>query len=388
MDDFHRQCGSSDCETDRNRQSVIAPEYTDTPSRCEILRPSELDAGLAEKWHEWRRVADVYQSPFFSMEFAQAVGEVRSDARVAIFGNPRQPTGLLPFQLFNRRTIVPIGGSYNDLHGVIGHVEGNNDFSTLLRSLNTDRFRFHAMVDNTTASIGKHSYGSTSGFLADLSAHPNGYVAFLETTRQTICKQRKKTRKMIKDLGPLRLEFDCRDSKVLDRVIDLKRAQYRRTHIFDLLSVPWAQQLIRVLHERHEGTCRGLLSVLYAGDSLVAGHYGLIEGSMMHYWFPVYDYRYHQYSPGTALFLSIAEEAARFGVKKIDFGYGEQPYKVKVTDTVYELPFGCVDRSTVRWWSHRCANWLNDCRSSLPYKETLKPFVRRLFPNLDSAQYH
>jgi CelD/BcsL family acetyltransferase involved in cellulose biosynthesis len=340
-----------------------------------------------QHWKNWRTAADIYKSPFFSVDFAQAVGEVRKDARIAIFENARQPTGLIAFQQLNRRTIVPLGGAYNDLHGVLGCVDSNNDFNTLMRSLNADSFRFHAMVDNTTASIGKHAYGSTKSFLADLSAHPSGYVSFLETTRQTIFKQRKKTRKMIKDLGPMRLEFDCRESKVLEQVIDLKRDQYRRTHIFDLLSVPWAQQLVRVLHERNEGTCRGLLSVLYAGDTLVAGHYGMIEGSMMHYWFPVYDYQYHQYSPGTALFLSVAEEATRLGVEKIDFGYGEQPYKIKLTDTVSELPFGCVDRSAVRWWGHRCATWLNDCRSSLPYKETLKPLVRRLFPNLDGSQY-
>lgn len=367
--------------------SLVTSEKITKFKRCNIVRPFEVDGGLVQRWNAWRKLTPIFQSPFFSVDFAHAVGEVRPDARIAIFENATEPTGILSFQKFDRRTIVPLGGSYNDLHGLLGHVESNEDFITLVRSLSADSYRFHAMVDNRTASIDRHLFGFTKSFLADLSAHPNGYVAFLETTRQTIFKQRKKTRKMIKDLGPLRLEFDCRDPQVLQQVIDLKRAQYQRTHIFDLLSVPWAQKLLNILHERTETACRGLLSVLYAGDTLVAGHYGMIEGSMMHYWFPVYDFQFQQYSPGTALFLAIADEATKLGIKKIDFGYGEQPYKIKLTDTISELPYGRVDCSTVRWWGHRCATWLNDCRSSLPFKECLKPIVRRIYPNLDGSHY-
>jgi CelD/BcsL family acetyltransferase involved in cellulose biosynthesis len=355
--------------------------------RCTIVRPCEVDSGLLQRWYGWRKSTPIYQSPFFSLDFAQAVGEVRPDARIAIFENTTQPTGIMSFQRFDRSTIVPLGGAYNDLHGLLGHVDANEDFKTLLRSLNVDCYRFHAMVDNKSCSIDRHSFGFTKSFLADLSAHPEGYVAFLEATRQTIFKQRKKTRKMIKDLGPLRLEFDCRDPQVLQKIIDLKRAQYRRTHIFDLLSVPWAKKLLHILHEKNEKACRGLLSVLYAGDTIVAGHFGMIEGSMMHYWFPVYDFQFHQYSPGTALFLAIADEATRLRIEKIDFGYGEQPYKAKLTDTISELPYGRVDCSAVRWWGHRCTTWLNDCRSSFPFKESLKPIIRRICPNLDGSLY-
>ncbi len=355
--------------------------------QCSIIRPSEIDVGLAAAWSSLRAGNDIYRSPFFSVCFAQAVAEVREDARIAVFENGNETLGVLPFQSLSKRIIVPLGGAYNDLHGLMGNLGGANEFVELLPQLGFDAFRFHAMVENPSATTANCNYGTTKAFLADLGAHPEGYVKFLETTRQTIFKQRKKSRKIAKDLGPLRLEFDCRDPQVLDRVIEMKRAQYQRTYIFDLLSVPWARRMLHALLEKHDRPCRGILSVLYAGDTLVAGHYGMIEGSMMHYWFPVYDHEHHQNSPGTALFLAIAEEATRAGITKIDFGYGEQPYKVKLTDTITELPFGSADRSVVRWLGHRCSTWLNDCRSNLPFKESLKPFIRRLLPNLDGSQY-
>ncbi len=40
-----------------------------------------------------------------------------------------------------------------------------------------------------------------TSFLADLDAPPQGYVPFLEESRNTILKQKRKTKKMVRDLG-------------------------------------------------------------------------------------------------------------------------------------------------------------------------------------------
>jgi CelD/BcsL family acetyltransferase involved in cellulose biosynthesis len=356
-------------------------------SSAHIISIDDVGEDVVARWEALRKNNTIYQSPFFSIEFTRAVAQVREDVRVAVFEEGDQIVGLFPFQRLNRRTIVPVGGAYNDLHGLLGRVGPDDDFVCLLPSLDAEAFRFHAIVDNPSASIARHRYGRIKAYLADLKAHPEGYVRFLEKTRQTIFKQRKKSRKLEKDFGPLRLEFDCRDHAVLDQIIKMKRKQYQRTFIFDLLSIPWAQQMLHGLLDRNDQSARGLLSVLYAGDTLLAGHFGMIEDRMMHYWFPVYDFDHQQNSPGTALFLAIAEEATRRGIEKIDFGYGEQPYKVKLTDTITELPYGSVDRSRLNWLGHRCSTWLHDCRSRMPFKEMIKPIIRKLVPNLDGGQY-
>ncbi len=55
----------------------------------------------------------------------------------------------------------------------------------------------------------------------------------------------------------------------------------------------------------------------------------MIEGDLIHYWFPVYDTTYSYGSPGTILFLEIAKQAVDHGVKSIDFGYGEFTVQVQ-----------------------------------------------------------
>lgn len=368
-------------------KSVSAGVSQHTQPRVSTVKPVEICADLAASWEKLRQADTVYRSPFFSPDFARAVGAVREDARIGVFERDGRCVGILPFQSLNRSTLAPIGGAYNDLHGILGDLGAPTCFASLVNELGGSSFRFHSIVDNASASVQRFVFGTTEAFLANLRIHPESYVTFLENTRETIYKQRKKSRKMVKDLGPIRLEYDCHDHQVLDKVIELKRTQYQRTYIFDLLSVPWAKRLLHTLLERREEKCRGILSVLYAGDRLIAGHYGMVEDQMLHYWFPVYDFQYHQYSPGTALFLEISREAEKAGIEKIDFGYGAQPYKQKLTDTVSKVLFGRVDSSPIRWWRDRCSTWINDRRSSLPFKKSMKPLIRRLLPNLDRSQY-
>ncbi len=258
----------------------------------------------------------------------------------------------------------------------------------VLQAAGLRSYTFHALA-HRTSEVDHWKFGTTQSFLADLQKHDRGYVAFLEQARETIFKQRRKTKKMIKDLGPLRLEFDCTSNEVRNRLLDLKRDQYKRTHIFDILSVEWVHDVFDQLFQPHFNAeqCRGITSVLYAGDTLVAGHVGLLEGDLMHYWFPVYDPQYHMYSPGTALFLEISKACEERGIKQIDFGYGEQPYKVKLTDTVSDMYYGRFDLSRTRWFCKYLAYVIAMKRKMLPFREHIKFLLRKLNPNFGAKRY-
>jgi CelD/BcsL family acetyltransferase involved in cellulose biosynthesis len=363
--------------------------HLERDSRClrgERIEPKALAGELQFLWNAWRKQHPMFSSPFLSIDFAQAVGAVRPDARIAVFHDERGVAGFLGFQQGVGRTAVPLAAGYNDVHGVLKRADAAFSYRQVLEVLGKESFRFHAMVD-AGLDLTPFTFKNRPTFMADLQVADQGYVDYLEQSSKTIFKQRKKTRKMIKDLGPLRLELACRDPRVLERVIELKRAQYQRTHIFDLLSLDWVQQLWRRLHAQHELACHGVLSVLYAGDQLVAAHFGLREQSCLHYWFPVYDLAFHQYSPGTALFLEICRQADKVGIKTIDFGYGEQPYKRKLTNESSTLAYGRIDRSRARWWSDRCQYWLRRQGARIPWKEAIKPWVRQLLPNLDSEPF-
>ena len=106
-----------------------------------------------------------------------------------------------------------------------------------------------------------------------------------------------------------------------------KSDQYRRTGRPDRFAEPWVVALVESLLGTREESCSGRLSLLYAGDQLVAGHFGLSSRSVIPTWFPVYDPRFARYSPGLLLHLAMAESAAAAGVSAIDMGPGAKDYK-------------------------------------------------------------
>ena len=55
----------------------------------------------------------------------------------------------------------------------------------------------------------------------------------------------RKKRKVEKDVGPVRLVAGSRSGQVFDRLIELKRAQYRATRQTDVLAKPWTRELLR-----------------------------------------------------------------------------------------------------------------------------------------------
>lgn len=352
----------------------------------EVIPACELTQDLIERWESFRGSEPRLRSPFFSSRFTRVVGQVRPNAKVAIFSNEGQVSGFLPFESASRKTIEPIGKAFNDAHGLICEPTNPIGYCDAVAAIGVKAYRFHAMA-GTGISDDRYILGHKPAFLADLEAHPEGYATFLESTRATIEKQRRKTKKMIKDLGPMRLELDCRDEVALQRLIELKREQYQRTFIFDILGVPWAKQMLRTLWEETHEPCRGLLSVLYAGDTMVAAHYGMIEDDWLHYWFPVYDTKYHVYSPGTAMFLEIARQAQARGVKKIDLGYGDQPYKHKFVDIITQMPYGCATACPITRVRERMRLSMLAGAKRLPGKPLLKRLVRSVWPKFGRAQF-
>jgi CelD/BcsL family acetyltransferase involved in cellulose biosynthesis len=81
------------------------------------------------------------------------------------------------------------------------------------------------------------------------------------------------------------------------------------------------------LFSAHSDQFGGLLSVLYAGGTPVAAHFGLRSGHMLAQWFPAYDTRFSRQSPGLIQQLRMAEETADLGIHMINLGKGTERYK-------------------------------------------------------------
>ena len=85
------------------------------------------------------------------------------------------------------------------------------------------------------------------------------------------------------------------------------------------------------------------MSALYAGGELAAVHLGIRTSQTLHIWFPTYTRTLEQYSPGLILLLHLAEQAAADGIRRIDFGTGDERYKQQFKSGDIPLLIGGID---------------------------------------------
>jgi CelD/BcsL family acetyltransferase involved in cellulose biosynthesis len=345
----------------------------------DVISWNRIDHSDRQRWQVLRQCQPEMASPFFSTSFIDAVHAARGDVLLAILEDRDGVVGYLPFHLVGHST-KPVGRFMNDAHNVIAATGTHIPWPWLLRQIGARSFDFHAMVGCTSHLETEMVYGTTPSFSASIGDDSHAFLSRLEKEHRTIQKQEQKTRKMIREVGPLRLEFDCRDFDLLEQSIRWKREQYRRTNILDLFTPDWTRRMVRHLHEVSEGA-RGIHSVLWAGNHVVATHIGMIENDLLHYWFPTYNTEYSIYSPGTALFKAIVAESTSNGVRTIDMGYGEQPYKKKQTDTITSVAHGCVTSSRFVAMSRQAQRRLSEWIKCLPMKQTLKSILRQIKPD-------
>ncbi|MEM6979554.1 MAG: GNAT family N-acetyltransferase [Planctomycetota bacterium] len=369
-----------------------------TSSRVDIdvLSLEELTSSDLAAWESYREDQSVYEAPFFSTRFAQAVGRARNDVWVARIEHQDVGPAFLPFHCrrvgFGRVVGVPVGRFLNDAHYVIGPPELEIDWTAILKAMGVVAFDCHALVGGTDHLIDQHQLQTVKAYRADFNGDSPAFLELLQQQHRTISKQGQKTRKLSREVGSLRLEVDCRCPNVLQQTIQWKRDQYQRTHILDLFAPEWTRKLIDELYSDPlkdtdgstsfaDSPMRGLLSVLWAGDRVAAAHVGMVERGRLHYWFPTYDLGLAKYSPGTALFVELVRAATEHAIDVIDMGYGEQPYKQKQTATISTVAAGTITNSPVHRIAFQSQARAIDWLKRIPMKETAKAAWRTIHPN-------
>jgi CelD/BcsL family acetyltransferase involved in cellulose biosynthesis len=295
--------------------------------RISVIRPSELGPAEIDAWHSMQRASPTLSNPFLCPEFAVAVGKFRSDARVAVLSDGPDTIGFFPFERRKLGVGMPIGAGLSDFQGLAHAAGAEWDPRELLRACRISVWQFDHLV------AGQKPF---ERFQVDTAASP--YIDLREgfDTYRTKLQARSpkfyktvsyKSRKLGREAGELRYVLDSRDDASLRTLMTWKSDQYRRTGRIDRFSQPWVVDLVGHLLQVRGNGFAGLLSFLYAGDTPVAGHFGLRFDCTLTGWFPAYDTRFSRYSPGLIQHLWMAEELAAAGVHQIEMGKGAKDYK-------------------------------------------------------------
>lgn len=355
-------------------------------SSTRVIAASQLTDEMLSDWDSIRNTWSGYRSPFFSHQYIQAVARHCQGIEIALTKSAGRLVAILPFQRQARNTARPAGAGVNDAHGILALPNNSVLPLELLHAAGLSSYAFHAAPEQNPG-IAEHRLGSVRSFLADLKVDSQGYHHHLLKNSYTVSRQPQKTRRMIRELGPLRFDFDCSDVSLLEYLIRLKCEQYSRTHNFQILQVPWIGAMMLDLMCQRNSSVRGVLSVLYAGDQPMALHFGMAEGDLLHYWFPVYNMRYSMMSPGTQLFLEVCRAATDQGFSAIDMGFGEQDYKVKLTNVVSQMSYGIITGSHLHRIAHQGRLAFRSYWRNSSIKTYIKPVIRKLRPNFGSNQY-
>jgi CelD/BcsL family acetyltransferase involved in cellulose biosynthesis len=283
-------------------------------------------------------------SPFLSPGFALAAGRVRPTARVAVLEEGQDVVGFFPFDQGRFRVGRPIAPGVSDCQAVIHSPGCEWNAQDLLKGCRLDVWEFDHLIAEQMASAGQ-SISVRDSPIIEISQGYETYLAERQRTSKKIFRSTfAKLRKLERDLGATRFQFDARDPQALDVLMRWKSAQYRRTGHRDQFTVEWIVRLVWDLFETRSDGCSGTLSVLRSETGVVAAHFGLRSESSLSCWFPAYDVSLAKYSPGLSLHLKMAELAATAGIHYLDLGKGDEDYKQSLKNADLIVAEGWIDR--------------------------------------------
>ncbi|MEO3889274.1 GNAT family N-acetyltransferase [Nonomuraea sp. B5E05] len=317
------------------------------------LTPAEL-----ESWHALRAANPALDSPYFHPGFAAAVHAAGRPVHVAVARDGGTPVAFLPHHR-EGRLLRPVGWPGADFQGPI--LAAGTGFRPLdLLGNGAAAFSFDHLVEEApgferwVVSRRPSPYLDVTGGLA-------GYLGRASRSgKENMGQARRRAAKAERELGELRFAAASSDARALARVVELKRAQYAATGAKDYFAEPDRVRLLDGLLRARDPGFRGVLSTLHAGEHLLAAHFGLRSGGVLHWWFPVYDPAFARLSPGWILLRELVAAAPALGVARIDLGRGEDEYKRRAKTGESVVCQGVVTRNPVR---RAVASALSEARS-------------------------
>ena len=290
--------------------------------QVEIVKAEALGAADIALWRDWSTINPALASPYFRWDYAEIASRVCPGAAVAVFRRGGETVGFFPHQ---RRggSVQPLGAPMNDYHGVIAPEDADISLEDVARLLKARRL-------NVPGWIGAAESGEARTTVQ--AALPEaGYDAWYAERRSTFgkfFKDKERARRSLEaELGPITVAHGLRDPALLDHLIDLKAAQYRRSGLHDIFACGWTRDLLHALMSEARPDFGASLATMHGGGKLTAIEFSLHAGRHYHFWFPAYEPSLARCSPGILLSMDTMRLAGAEGVRVFDFGFEGEHYK-------------------------------------------------------------
>jgi len=318
-------------------------------TKIEILAANELSKSDWAFWRDCHLRNPALDSPYFHPQFVRELLDVGRRVCVAVVTTAGQAVALFPFE--QTRTVGrPAGWPMCDFQSPIGMPSAEFDPEEFMRATGLQAYLFdHILVARQEFQpfferVVPSPYMEVAGGL-------EGYKSRLTDRNKLVLRDTlRRTRKAVRELGPLRLEFFSTDEALLEQLIAWKREQYKRSGADDFLGRAEPRAYLSNLLKLRGPEFRGALSGLWAGEQLLAIHMGMIARGILHWWFPAYDRKLANYAPGRLMLTKLAEEAAAHGLLRIDLGKGDYSFKLDAMTGATMVAEGYIETRPLHRW--------------------------------------
>ena len=211
----------------------------------------------------------------------------------------------------------------------------------MLEGIPGDSPSFHRLVDRWEGMKPRGSYSPLV---------PSPYLpiektwdAYEKDVRKKLIADTRRQLRRLEELGTLGFR-ECSDSgevaRLVDEMVQLKRARYRATGARDIFSNGHVGTFYRdvALKLLQRGWLD--LSYLELNGTPLAIHFGFVYADRFLYYMPSFRQEYASFSPGRLLAHHLLQRAFEAGLKEFDFLTGDDPYKYEWTRdfrTVYSF---------------------------------------------------
>ncbi len=310
-----------------------------------IDNADDLPDEIWDGFHALRADQEAYKSGFFDPDFVRLIAKVRKD--VSITG-AEDRDGLLaywPMHIGMGTWARAIGFPFADINGPIVRSGETVDIPEYLQDMNIAGFRTSGLMLCDQVSINPVVIAN-----ANITNLEDGWSPFIAGQTSRYPKFFKKiarlSRKLDNEHSEVVFTFDDKCEDAFRQLITMKREQYARTHLHDVLRPSWVKIMLDML--RH-GACKNIktiLSTLRVDGRLVAAEFNLQSGNLLHGWLTAYNLEFSKYSPGLLLTQHIIKAMPQHGLTHYDAGTGNAHYKKYFTNQLSPLAQGPIFAKT------------------------------------------
>jgi CelD/BcsL family acetyltransferase involved in cellulose biosynthesis len=283
--------------------------------------------------------------PLLSLSYVKAWGIVNANTRVTVVEDNGRIEAFIPYEIGEGKIATGVGGAHTYVHGIVGSGVPL-DMRSIIRKSGLRGWRFTRAPEDQKALDPYRYRGARDRRSATYIDLSGGYDTYLSELRDGVKKRIAKTEKSRRSLQRFAgsVSFDWRNSKpeYFDQLIEWKSAQYGNVLDWDAEALPVMRELVLA----DNADCRGLVSVLFAGEQAAAVTLCLEGPSIVAGWVMGYNPEFTRFSVGSAQLLDLIRGTAEHGIRMLDFGadYGTaaDSYKDRFSNATYEVGGGGV----------------------------------------------